>query len=501
MIQYPIFFQTKDNFWYLYSCSKRRIILIDEKIKDFYDKEMSQSETESVSHRNKSHYLSKNYYSYLKYQLLKNSGFLDPLDTKALVSKRYTPNDILFCISNATQITFEVTDKCNLKCTYCAYGEMYDNYDQRETGMMDFKTAKVLIDYYIDKHNSHYNYSFNRNISIGFYGGEPLLNFKLIAQIVEYIRTKEFKNGLISYSITTNGLLLEKYFSFLTNNHFKILVSLDGNKESNSYRIRKDGKPSFDELFNSLIKLKKKYPREFKKYISFNSVLHNRNKIDEINEFFHKNFNKAPRISQISYNGISINRVAEFIEMYQDKFSSSNDLVNLSSCDSETFISSPKVHKLTDLVFKYSGGVYMYYSDFIDGPLDISHYPTGTCVPFSRNIYLTVGGKIVQCERIGHEVSMGRVVDGCVNVDYQNIANTFNTRFDLLRKYCLNCYNLFLCTKCVFQVDAIVNENQTECKRFLNRNEFTEVLRELMNSFIDEPKLFPRITSEIRISI
>ena len=55
------------------------------------------------------------------------------------MNKRYlTPAQIYYSLANLRQITFEVTDACNLKCKYCGYGEFYDDYDRRSNKMMPF---------------------------------------------------------------------------------------------------------------------------------------------------------------------------------------------------------------------------------------------------------------------------------------------------------------------------------------------------------------------------
>jgi uncharacterized protein len=54
--------------------------------------------------------------------------------------------DIEFSLANTPQITFEVTDACNLKCTYCGYGEFYSDYDKREDKMLPVAKVFRLLD-------------------------------------------------------------------------------------------------------------------------------------------------------------------------------------------------------------------------------------------------------------------------------------------------------------------------------------------------------------------
>lgn len=57
-------------------------------------------------------------------------------------------NDIRKQLINLRQITFEVTDACNLRCKYCGLGELYDGYDAREDKYFPVEKAKMVIDYW-----------------------------------------------------------------------------------------------------------------------------------------------------------------------------------------------------------------------------------------------------------------------------------------------------------------------------------------------------------------
>ena len=83
-----------------------------------------------------------------------------------------TPDVISYQLSNLHQITFEVTDACNLRCKYCGYGEFYEDYDKRENKQLSTENAIKLLDYLMDFWNSNQNASSNRNVYISFYGGD-----------------------------------------------------------------------------------------------------------------------------------------------------------------------------------------------------------------------------------------------------------------------------------------------------------------------------------------
>ncbi len=59
----------------------------------------------------------------------------------------YRSKDIINSISNTSQVVFEVTDMCNLKCKYCVYGEFYEDFDNRQNSKLDIDKAIQLLLY------------------------------------------------------------------------------------------------------------------------------------------------------------------------------------------------------------------------------------------------------------------------------------------------------------------------------------------------------------------
>ena len=149
-------------------------------------------------------------------------------------------------------VTFQVTDDCNLACTYC----YQHNKGKRK---MSFEVAKKAIDNLLTGANGwdkYINPTISPAIVIDFIGGEPFLEVELMGQIIDYFRTKAIElhhpwAKLHCFSICSNGTLYqtEKVQIFLNRykNHLSFSVTIDGNKElHDSCRIFPDGRPSYD---------------------------------------------------------------------------------------------------------------------------------------------------------------------------------------------------------------------------------------------------------------
>ena len=100
---------------------------------------------------------------------------------------RITANDIKYNLVNLRKLVIEVTDSCNLMCTYCAHRDLYQDPELRNLGNMKFSQIKPLLDYLT---SLWYDKDVDKMTDVGFYGGEPLLNIALIRQVIDYLENK-----------------------------------------------------------------------------------------------------------------------------------------------------------------------------------------------------------------------------------------------------------------------------------------------------------------------
>lgn len=406
-----------------------------------------------------------------------------------------TKKTILYNLQHLNQVVLEVTDYCNLSCKYCSYSSMYEGYDKRSHNKMPFEIAKTAIDYIMKIRTS--SPDTNYPLTISFYGGEPLLNFKLISKVVEYVENK-YSNKKINYGMTTNAILLHKHIDYLKSNNFQITVSLDGDEKGQGYRVDHNGINSFKKVFSNLLLLKSRYPEYFESSVNFNSVMHNLNSAESTYKFIKQNFNKKPILAELNPTGIKKEKMEEFKNMYQNISKSILNSNNYESIEADMFIKSPRVLDLVYYVKNYS---HNYYSDYNDLIFDISfksERETGTCSPFSRKMFITANGKILQCERIGHQFALGHVTGKNILLNQERIASNQNNFINKIRKQCKKCSLEKICPQCIYKISNITEENPV-CDKFSNKQEFERLIETTTDFLSKHPFYYERILKEVTI--
>ncbi len=145
-------------------------------------------------------------------------------------------------------LVLNVTNKCNLSCKYCyEYGEdkLTAPATSAATRFMDEATAFESVDFLLQR-GAHLP-----RLTLTFFGGETLLNFKVVSATVEYARRRAREAGkTIDFSLTTNATLLtEEIVGFLTGNHVGVTISIDGPKDlQDRFRTYSNGEGSYDRI-------------------------------------------------------------------------------------------------------------------------------------------------------------------------------------------------------------------------------------------------------------
>lgn len=142
-------------------------------------------------------------------------------------------------------LCLHVAHDCNMVCDYC-FGEQGTFAGSK--CLMSFETGKRAIDFLISNSDQR------KNLEIDFFGGEPLMNFEVVKELVAYGRSQEeIHHKVIRFTMTTNGLLLnEERASFLNREMENVILSIDGRPETND-RMRKtpNNKGTYDLIIQN----------------------------------------------------------------------------------------------------------------------------------------------------------------------------------------------------------------------------------------------------------
>ena len=409
-----------------------------------------------------------------------------------------TADQIKSTLANLKQLTFEITDACNLKCKYCGYGEFYNDYDKREDKNLPFEKAVAIIDYLAELWGSEFNMSANKSVYIGFYGGEPLLNFKFIERVVDYIKQKKVLNRTFIFSMTTNAILLDKHMDFIVYNKFSLLISLDGNKEHHGYRVDKAGNNSFDRVMKNIHLLKQKFPKYFDENVNFNAVLHNKNSYEAIFHFIKDELGKIPNISELNNMGIREDMRNEFKKTYQNKQESLMQSEHYDQIQKEMFIMSSSYQNVATFLMKYSNNFFQDYNELLYGNRTSMEPSTGTCSPFSKKMFITVNGKILPCERIGQQFFMGEILDNNeIWLDLEQIAVKHNAYLGKIRHQCMSCKIQRSCIQCVYNLQNL--DGNPVCYGHTDPKEFEHYVQSNMVFLNKHPEDYFKILEEVII--
>ncbi len=182
-------------------------------------------------------------------ELMQSRGFLFSEDT---VGNPAAGLDFGLSVST---ICLMVAQDCNLNCIYCfAKGGTYGAGKAR----MSVEVAKRTVDFLVENSDSC------SRLTLCFFGGEPLLNFPVIRETVNYALRRGRESGKeFCFNITTNGTMLTgSVRRFLAENAFNVIFSIDGSREiQDAMRPFRNGRGSYDDVYANLQSLIKEAPK------------------------------------------------------------------------------------------------------------------------------------------------------------------------------------------------------------------------------------------------
>lgn len=315
-------------------------------------------------------------------------------------------------------LCLHVAHDCNLKCKYCFASQ--GNF-KGENSLMDLDTGKKALAFLARNSGNR------RNLEVDFFGGEPLMNFELVKELVEYGRKieKEYSKNF-RFTITTNGLLLDDDKMAFINEHMdNVVLSLDGRKEVND-NMRKtinDGSsydvivPKFKEM------VQKRGDKDY--YIRGTFTSENLDFAKDIKHFYEEGFKKVSVEPVVTDETMDYALREEHLDQVLGEY--------------EAFSKEYIKIKKTDPDFHF----FHFMIDLTQGPCIIKR--SVGCGAGSEYIAVTPEGEIYPCHQFVGETEflLGDLEKGITNT---NMRDKFKNSNIFTKEECNECWARYYCS-------------------------------------------------------
>ena len=315
-------------------------------------------------------------------------------------------------------LCLHVAHTCNLNCSYCFASQ--GKY-QGDRALMSFEVGKRAFDFLIE------NSGTRRNLEVDFFGGEPLMNWDVVKQLVAYARSIEKEhNKNFRFTLTTNGMLIDdEVIDFLNKEMSNVVLSLDGRKEVNDH-FRRDyaGNGSYDKIVPKFQKLVE--AREGKNYYVRGTFTHNN--VDFTNDLFH--------MADLGFTELSMEPVV----------CPPDDPYALTEEDMPKIFEQYEILAKEMLKRKKEGRPFTFYHYMLDlknGPC-IYKRITG-CGSGTEYMAVTPWGELFPCHQFvgDSKYSLGNIYDGITNTEIQDGFRSCNA---YAREECKDCWARLYCS-------------------------------------------------------
>lgn len=270
----------QDNEYYVIDVNSGSVHAVDELVYDLLDEEKLRKEEELIK-TFKGKYEEQEIREALQdIKELISEGMLYSLDLyEDIAMNDKSPSYI-------KALCLNIIHDCNLKCKYC-FAEEGEYKGKRK--MMSVEVGKKAIDFVIKKSGPR------RNIEVDLFGGEPIMAFENIKEIVDYARQQEkLFNKNIRFTMTTNATLLnDEIMEYIDKNMGNIVLSIDGRKDVNdSVRIRYDGSGTYDSIMPKIKKMVDKRDKSKQYYVRGTFTRNNIDFFEDVMALANDNFDE-----------------------------------------------------------------------------------------------------------------------------------------------------------------------------------------------------------------
>lgn len=434
MRPYVHLFQTPE-YNYLYDVNKNNYIQISSKLYSHLHNTLSiESNNEEYPEELKSEvdqlmeegYLSTNRINYVKHP---KTDDLDDYMTRKL-----------------HLLTIQLTHNCNLRCSYCPYTSNDGSHRLHDAKTINYETIEKALLFLRD------NSIDSDEVTVGFYGGEPLLEFELLKDTVT-ISQKIFEGKPINYTITTNGTLLtEQVLEFLQSYEFQVILSLDGPKEVNdsNRKFAYESRSVYDTVVERINHIHKHYP-ELKEKIGLNMVMDPRKTFDE----YARIFNEIPILKDMLVSATVLDDDYKLEEYgYSEDFRNQSNYAHFL-----TYLNAFNELEINEYPFYnivFNETVQETMGDF-STQISLGDYfcPSGPCIPGENRLMVDVNGIFYPCERINEKIDFNAIGDINKGFNFNKASSILNVA-STNEIQCKDCFAFRHCTLCVKGYESLL---------------------------------------------
>jgi len=315
-------------------------------------------------------------------------------------------------------LCLHICHDCNLRCKYCFAGTGAFGGTR---SMMSSEVGKAAIDLII-KESAH-----RHNLEVDFFGGEPLMNFEVVKEIVAYAKSKETEhNKNFRFTLTTNALgLIDDKIGYINETMHNVVLSIDGRKETNDkMRLKLDNSGSYDSILPKIKKLVD--AREGKNYYVRGTFT--RENLDFSNDVLH--------LADLGFKQISVEPVVANCESgYDLRFEDLPILFNEYEKLAKEYVKRDD----SEDSFRF----FHFMIDLNDGPCIAKR--TSGCGAGHEYTAVTPEGDLYPCHQfVGiEEFKIGDVFEGLKN---EETRTKFQTSNITTREECSKCWAKYYCS-------------------------------------------------------
>ena len=315
-------------------------------------------------------------------------------------------------------LCLHIAHTCNLNCSYCFASQGKYHGDR---AVMSFEVGKRALDFLVENSGSR------RNLEVDFFGGEPLMNFDVVKQLVEYARSIEKEKGKnFRFTLTTNGLLIDDdVIDFANREMSNVVLSLDGRKHIHDrYRVDYAGNGSWERIVPKFQKLVE--ARGGKNYYMRGTFTHaNPDFLEDIKEMLKLGFTELSMEPVVSAPGDSEELTDEDMPIILEQYEKLAELMLKKDKEGKPFT------------------FYHYMIDLTGGPCIYKRI--SGCGSGTEYMAVTPWGDLYPCHQfVGEEkFLLGNIWDGVTN---QAVQCDFEACNVYAREECRGCWARLYCS-------------------------------------------------------